>query len=272
MPAHWILGPGTGNPYVDFTDACNAQMPVVILSSGQACVWYRLTLASKDGDWLVREDDEALAVVRAQLARLGARYRLGAPLDVRWLRAGWSSHAEALSPDGLRLRFDFVSRPPRLGPDRLATLWSEVGAGAAAVVSRRDLVLLKQTMRLKDYAFIGSLATQLQDPTDQLRWTLDARHLLDLLQRHPHLKSRLDELRPACAGVETLSATAERIDAEVRQLRAADEARIQTYAAAQEPWAARFRQEGFGQRPLEQEHVLVCAAVEGALPMQVVFP
>lgn len=272
MPAHWILGPGTGNPYVDFTDACNAQRPVVILSSGQACVWYRLTLASKDGDWLVREDEEALGVVRTRLAQLGARYRLGAPLDVRWLRAGWSSHAEALSPDGLRLRFDFVSRPPRLGPDRLAALWGDVGAGAAAVVSRRDLVLLKQTMRLKDYAFIGSLATQLQDPADQLRWTLDARHLLDLLQRHPHLKSRLAELRPACAGVESESAAAECIDAEVRRLRAKDEMRIQAYAAAQESWAVRFREDGFGQRRLDQEHTLLCAAAEGVLPLKVAFP
>ena len=272
MPAHWILGPGTGNPYVDFTDACNAQMPVVILSSGQACVWYRLTLASKDGDWLVREEEEALLVVRAQLARLGARYRLGAPLDVRWLRAGWSSHAEALSSDGLRLRFDFVSRPPRLTPERLAALWDDVGTSAKAVVSRKDLVLLKQTMRLKDYAFIGSLATQLPDPADQLRWTLDARHLLDLLQRHPQLRSRLAELRPACADVVSESAAAERIDAEVRGLRATDETRIRAYAMAQESWAGRFRSEGFGQQPLEQEHAALCATAEGVLPMQVPCP
>ena len=266
MTPSWILGPGSGNPYVDFTDACNAERPVVILSSGQACVWYRLSLASKDGDWLVREDEEALAVVRAQLARLGARYRLGAPLDLRWLRAGWSSHLEAVAGDGLRLRFDFVTRPPRLAAGRLAAMWREVAAGAPAVVGRTDLVRLKQTMRLKDYAFIGSLATQLPDPADQLRWTLDPEHLLGLLRQHPQLRGRLGELRPSCAGAETAEAMAGCIDAEVRRMRNDDERRIRAYAAAQEPWSGRFRTGGFDGQPLGQAHAPMCAAAAGVLP------
>ncbi len=28
MTPSWLLGPGTGNPYADFTDACNALRPV----------------------------------------------------------------------------------------------------------------------------------------------------------------------------------------------------------------------------------------------------
>ena len=54
MPAMRI-GDGAANPYFRFTDACNVDGARVILASGQACVWYRLTLASKDGDWIARE-------------------------------------------------------------------------------------------------------------------------------------------------------------------------------------------------------------------------
>ena len=168
IPAQWLLGHHKDNPYFAFTDACNAEGVQIILASGQACVWYRLTLASKDGDWLIRESDAACAVVLNQLATLGARYRLGAPLHPRWLQAGWSSHFEATDPSGLRLRFDFVSRPPRIISERLAQIWQESESGLPAVVQPLDLVKLKRTMRLKDYPFIGALAHVVGDPLSQL--------------------------------------------------------------------------------------------------------
>jgi hypothetical protein len=49
---------------------------------------------SKDGDWILPEDEEALGHVLAVLAPRGARYRFGAPLDARWMRGGWSAHFE----------------------------------------------------------------------------------------------------------------------------------------------------------------------------------
>ena len=87
----------------------------------QAVVLYRLAIMSKDGDWMLREETEALTHVIATLARHGARYRYGAPLDLRWLVHGWSSHLE-LQEGGLRLRCDFVTRPPRVSPASLRTL------------------------------------------------------------------------------------------------------------------------------------------------------
>ena len=42
----WFLGHTGANPYFAFTDRCNDQRPIITLASGQACVWYRLTLAS----------------------------------------------------------------------------------------------------------------------------------------------------------------------------------------------------------------------------------
>ena len=56
--------------------------------------------------------------------------------------------------------------------------------------------LLKQTLRFKDYAFVGALAAQVSDPLDQIRWTLDPQHLFDLLQRHPDLLANLSQVRP----------------------------------------------------------------------------
>lgn len=268
-----LLGHHQASPYFAFTDACNATRPVVILASGQACVWYHLTLASKDGDWIAREDETSLGVIRAELARRGARYRLGAPLDVRWLSAGWSSHFEAVDQDGLRLRFDFVTRPPRLSSQRLRATWDAVDAGAKAVVSQGDLILLKQTLRLKDYAFIGALATQVTDPLDQMRWTLDAQHLIDLVRRYPHLATRLTEVRPALTGVpfevEALSAA---IDGEIRALRRRDEQRIASYTSAMQPWAERFRSLDLDQVSLEEAHARCCAAASAILPTTVATP
>ncbi len=265
-----MLGHHDRNPYFRFTDLCNADRPVVILASGQACVWYHLALASKDGDWIAREDTVSLKVVLGVLDGLGARYRLGAPLDVRWLSAGWSSHFEARADDGTRLRFDFVTRPPRLDRLRLEALWSAVDAGAEPVIPRVDLIRLKQTMRLKDYAFIGSLALQLDSLEDQIRWTLDANHLLDLLQQHPALADRLAELRPSCADAPIeIDALDECLDRETRLARRADEHRVAMYTGLMEPWAQRFRQLELASLPLVEAHRRCCEAADGVLPQEV---
>ncbi len=44
-----------------------------VLSSGQAVVMHRLAVMSKDGDWILREDDEALEHILAVLDDRGAR-------------------------------------------------------------------------------------------------------------------------------------------------------------------------------------------------------
>ena len=43
-------------------------------------VFYRIALMSKDGDWVLRETENACRHVRDVLAAHGARYRPGAPL------------------------------------------------------------------------------------------------------------------------------------------------------------------------------------------------
>jgi len=79
-----------GNLYFELTEEFNAEGVIAALTSGQAAVYYRISIMSKDGDWILRETPEACRRALAVLERHGARYRPGAPLDVRWLAGGWS--------------------------------------------------------------------------------------------------------------------------------------------------------------------------------------
>src|SRR5690349_7678313 len=99
------------NPYLELTEELNRGRLRVLLSSGQAVVVHRLAVMSKDGDWILREDAEAATHALEVLSSHGARCRFGAPLDLRWLAGGWSSHLE-FRRGPLRIRTDFVTRPP----------------------------------------------------------------------------------------------------------------------------------------------------------------
>ena len=77
------------NVYFELTREFNHGRVVALLSSGQAVVWYRLAIMSKDGDWIVREDAASCRQVLEVLVRHGAHYRASAPLDVAWLAEAW---------------------------------------------------------------------------------------------------------------------------------------------------------------------------------------
>ena len=61
-----------GNIYFDLTEAFNARQVTVALASGQAVVYYRVAIMSKDGDWIVRETPDACEQVLAELEKRGA--------------------------------------------------------------------------------------------------------------------------------------------------------------------------------------------------------
>ena len=61
--------------YVDLTNQFNEGRLRAILSSGQAVVLHRLAMMSKDGDWIVREDKDALANIEALETALDAERR-----------------------------------------------------------------------------------------------------------------------------------------------------------------------------------------------------
>ena len=110
------------NIYPELTQKFNSGRLRAMLGGGQAVVLHRLAMMSKDADWILREDQETMNHVQLVLEGYGARYRFGAPLDIRWLAGGWSAHLE-FTWKRLRVRTDFVTRPPRLGPERLQRMW-----------------------------------------------------------------------------------------------------------------------------------------------------
>ena len=257
------------NPYLELTREFNLGALRAIVSSGQAVVLLRLSVASKDGDWILRETPEALEHVLGVLAAHGASYRFGAPLDVRWMAGGWSAHLE-FHQGGLRLRTDFVTRPPRLPADELAALWTEARGQEWPHVDARRLVPLKQTGRERDYAVIGELARLVDTPRDQLLASRSAGDLVELVRRHAQLAHELVPRRPllAAAAAGDREGLERELDAERRALMAADRVRLQRYAAAATRWAEAWPglQRELAPLPLAGQHQRLVAAALDLLP------
>ncbi|MCP4654080.1 MAG: hypothetical protein GY856_01545 [bacterium] len=256
------------NPYVELTAEFNRGRLRAVLSSGQAVVLYRLAIMSKDGDWILREDTEALTHVLRVLAARGARYRFGAPLDVRWLAAGWSSHFE-IPGDPLRLRTDFVTRPPRLSEQELGRLWQQPEQRSVPMVGIEHLAQIKKTNREKDYAVIGELARLMSDPRSQFLYSRSSRDLARLAQEYPQTLAKVIPQRPLLATIAAGRDELERaLDEERRRLMRANEERLARYLAATVEWSGIWPQlrRKIAGRPLEEAHDVVTARAEGILP------
>jgi hypothetical protein len=258
------------NPYLDLTAEFNRGRLRALLSSGQAVVVHRLAVMSKDGDWILREDAEATGHVLEVLSRLGARYRFGAPLDLRWLAGGWSSHFE-FRREALRLRTDFVSRPPRIDPAQLARMWKEAEASGNEVVGLEPLAAMKLTNRDKDYAVVGELARLMPDPGSRFLYSRSSRDLIQLAQEYPEELAEASRQRPLLARIaEGREVLEELLDRERRQLIRANEERLARYQSAAEGWAEtwpRVQQQIEG-LPLLDAHRLIIASAEGVLPFE----
>lgn len=258
------------NPYLELTAELNQGRLRALLSSGQAVVVHRLAVMSKDGDWLLREDAEAVAHALCVLSRHGARYRFGAPLDLRWLAGGWSAHLE-IRRDALRLRTDFVTRPPRIAPESLARMWNEAEATGNAVVGIEPLAALKLTNREKDYAVVGELARLMSDLRSQLLYSRSSRDLMALAQEYPEALTKLIPQRPLLAKLsEGREALDEALDRERRALMRINEERLARYQAAAEPWAEVWPevQRQVAGLPLLEAHRVLVSRAEGALPFE----
>ena len=210
--------------YLDLTRQFNAGGLRAILSSGQAVVLHRLAIMSKDGDWILREEAQATQHVLHVLEGRGARYRFGAPLDVRWMSGGWSAHLEFAHAQ-LRIRTDFVTRPPRLAGEDLEALWRASEGEDAPYVDLRRLAELKKTNREKDYAVIGELARRC--PSRATSCLLRGARSLALAQQFPHSSASLPA-RSVLARVRMARRPGSGADAERRTLIHRNEAR-ETY-------------------------------------------
>lgn len=256
------------NPYLELTEEFNQGRLRVLLSSGQAVVVHRLAIMSKDGDWILREDAEAIGHVLEVLSRHGARYRFGAPLDLRWLAGGWSAHLE-FRRGPLRLRTDFVTRPPRIAPEWLARIWEEAEATGNEVVGPEPLAALKLTNRDKDYAVIGELARLMDDPRSQFLYSRSSRDLMKLAEEHPAALVEAIRQRPLLARIaEGREVLEEALDRERRALIRANEERLTRYQAAAQAWAGIWTdvQRQIEGSALLDAHRAVTSRAEGVLP------
>jgi hypothetical protein len=249
------------NLYFDLTEELNAEGPIAVLASGQAVVFYRITLMSKDGDWILRETPEACQRALDVLASHGARYRPSAPLDVRWLAGGWSSHFELFDPQGRRIRCDFVTRPPRIRPDELAGLFRP--RERMLVVDVEPLIRMKQTQRAKDYPVIAELA-RLLPPEREIAWTTDPDRVLALAPLHGQGSNRRP-VQVALAGGSRDDVVVE-LAREADRFQQQDRARLETYRRAAEPYMREFQAADLGGLKLPEAHRRVRELAERRLP------
>jgi hypothetical protein len=257
--------------YLELTREFNAGRLRAVICSGQAAVLHRLAMASKDGDWILREDSEALGHVLDVLSSRGAHYRFGAPLDERWLSGGWSAHLEFLE-DGKRVRTDFFTRPPRVGAQELARLWTEEEGRDPPFTKARILAEMKKTDRLKDYAVIGEIARRMSEPRDQLLYSRSAADLLDLARANPDLVHTLQVQRPLLAKLGNgRRALAEALQLEMLDLMEVNERRLDAYRAASAAWGSVWLElsREMDRLPLREAHALMIERAQGVLPERV---
>lgn len=256
--------------YLDLTRQFNAGALRAILSSGQAVALHRLAIMSKDGDWILREDETTLQHVLHVLEKREACYRFGAPLDLRWMSGGWSAHLE-FAHQQLRIRTDFVTRPPRLSIADLEALWQESEGKEVPYVDARRLAELKKTNREKDYAVIGELARRLPEPRDQLLYSRSARDILAIAHRLPALVNDVSTVRPALASIEGgIEAIETALDAERRTLMHRNEARLRAYLEAAQLWREAWPEieRAIAGMPLTEAHTVVVERAKRLLPCQ----
>jgi hypothetical protein len=259
------------NPYLALTREFNRGKTRAIISSRQAVVLHGLAVMSKDGDWILRETEEALQHILTILEQHGAVYRFGAPLALPWMRMGWSSHFE-FSQYGLRIRTDFFTRPPRINLDQLAELWISQETREFPVTDLHNLARLKLTNREKDYAVIGEIARRFEQPSDQLLWSRSARDLIQLAVDHPETTVDLQSSRPllsfAIAGDRDQLETA--LDKERRESMRANEQRLAAMQHMMADWRAAWPdlQAKIRTQSLSEAHQTLVQSAQSLLPSE----
>jgi hypothetical protein len=251
------------NVFFELTEAFNAERPTVALAAGQAVVFYRLAIMSKDGDWIVRESNDACDRVLSVLTNRGAHYRPSPPLDPRWLAGGWSSHFEFYDDRHRRVRCDFMSRPPRVARAAVDAIFERKHESPLIVVDLESLIAMKRTQRAKDYAVIGALATLLP-PDREVEVTSDPDRLLALapIVGPPKTRPRLVEAVTRGERRAIVIGLAEEIDDHQQR----DRRRVERYQAAAVRYLEAARAHRLGELPLEEAHQRLLEDAERFLP------
>ena len=183
-----------------------------LLMGGQACVLYGGAEFSRDIDFLMSEEPEELARLRAALDELQAEPIAVPPFEAEHLHAGLAVHFRCRHPAAAGLRIDVMTRLRQR--EAFQTLWHrrttlEVGEEAVELLDLADLVQAKKTQRDKDWPMIARLieshhAGHRNEPTPGRRrfWLSEARTvglLLELAQTFPTETVALIHSRPLLA-------------------------------------------------------------------------
>jgi hypothetical protein len=231
-----ILRPDMPNVYFALTGEFNSE-GLIAPSAGQAVVFYRIALMSKDGDWVLRETAGACRRVRSVLADHGARYRPGAPLDPRWLAGAGpatSSSSTKRNAASMRLR----EPPARIAPGDLDAMFAAARGDGRLRVVDLSLIRLKQTQRAKDYPVISELS-RLLPPEIELRWTTDPDRIMELSSPLGQGSPRAS-VRAARDGLSREVVVME-LAREIDRMQREDRDRMRRYEAAARPYLEEFR-------------------------------
>jgi hypothetical protein len=90
------------NVYVELTRRLNEGRLRAVLAGGQAVVMHRLAIMSKDGDWILREDEQSLSHVLAVYVESASVWAAAWP-KVAASTEGWDlprAHAELVRKAG----------------------------------------------------------------------------------------------------------------------------------------------------------------------------
>jgi hypothetical protein len=256
------------NIYITLTEKFNEGRLRAVICSGQAAVLHRIAIMSKDGDWIIREDQECLSHIMKILEGYGAAYRFGAPLDILWLKCGWSSHFEFMQGN-IRIRTDFFTRPPRISSNMLERLWNESEGKHPPFTNMRLLAEMKKTNREKDYAVIGELARRMENPRDVFLYSRSARDIVELAGACPDILLEIKEHRELLAKLPcSIDELEKELDAERRKLMHANEERLLKYGNASRKWAGKWAemQNLINGKPLTEAHRIILENAEGVLP------
>ncbi|MDA0814635.1 MAG: hypothetical protein O3C21_19845 [Verrucomicrobia bacterium] len=171
------------------------------ITSGMACVYYGLQQNTKDSDWIVHPED--IGTLRALLEkkqrhvppwRISYRGIFGAPLEARYLEAGWTSHL-SIWPDagGPEEHVDIFGTPPRVSG-------SGLDADDEGFATRQTVALMKRTDRDKDWPIVDGLGWQFAAANDYRQAVLhiqNAPRLIELWAEIPAAERRaVQTMRP----------------------------------------------------------------------------
>jgi hypothetical protein len=233
------------NIYFDLTRELNRESTIALLTSGQAVVFYRTAIMSKDGDWILRETPEACSRVLSLL---------------------WSSHLEFRDDRGRRIRCDFLTRPPRVEAAALEPLFAHrEEPGRPQVVDLVTLIRMKRTQRAKDYPVIGELA-RLLPPEVEILFTTDPDRIMELARTHGKDVDRLP-VQEALRGA-SREDVAIALARETYRYQEEDRLKLAEYEKAARPYQEMLVRSGILEKKLADAHALIVALAEEHLPFR----